>query len=729
MSRHYGIHGSAWPTLGRVVRRLLGAGLGWLAARRGYYRPDSAMARHLGAQFRAKLDQGETLYLIGLGAGGHNAGAALVRCSKAHGIELLSNHEEERFSGVKHDSRFPVQALATLRAQLSREGVDPSQIHACLGTWDYPAFAAMTIGEIVAEAPWSWAWLLPRMRQGLTDPAPLFQALWYGSKRLGTALGLSRSVPIVGQRHHDGHAYFSYAASPFTALKDQPTMVVVIDGAGDTGSVSLYLAQGQNLRRVYDNGSFFDSLGHLYSILSATQGGWTPLSSEGRSMGAAAWGNGCRLTNPYYKRLRQILYFGKDGQVLLNRRMAQWPLKGLLKPYGKELVDLLGDPIPLEKMWNPDQILRVDDIEHADVTRQRLDKAAALQLVFEDALFHIIEHFIRQSGSHQLILTGGCALNCVANMRLLEHFNEDYFSRYLGQGTKSLALWVPPIPGDAGATVGAAYAFALQHGASVGPPMTHAFYCGDEPSEDDIADAMRADDQVGWVALGQALVSGPESPIADLMAFLIEQQAVLGLFQGRAETGPRALGHRSILANPCRVDALAHLNTYVKHRERIRPLAPMATLAAAHQFFELPMGASQNDFQAYDFMVLTAKARPAAKAQVPAVVHEDGTSRLQIVRAEIDPFMHAILKALGRRVGVEMVINTSLNVGSPIAQTPRQAVAALRRSRGLDGIVFVTASGEAWVAYDRTQEGVKDGGQRLLSGLRTFAAMTQVSWG
>ena len=153
-------------------------------------------------------------------------------------------------------------------------------------------------------------------------------------------------------------------------------------------------------------------------MISSTQGGRTILSSEGRYMGAAAWGQNDRLTNPYYRQLRQLFYFGNDGQVYLNRTLANWPRGLELRPYKPGLAHMIGPPIPLKKMWNPDAVLRPDDIEHAEITQERLDKAAATQLVFEDVLFHVIGHLIRTTGSNKLVLTGGTALNGIANMRL-----------------------------------------------------------------------------------------------------------------------------------------------------------------------------------------------------------------------------------------------------------------------------------------------------------------------
>ena len=193
------------------------------------------------------------------------------------------------------------------------------------------------------------------------------------------------------------------------------------------------------------------------------------------------------------------------------------------------------------------------------------------------------------------------------------------------------------------------------------------------------------------------------------MAFMVAQGGVIALYQGAAETGPRALGHRSILANPCDAQARERLNERVKYREAIRPLAPMATLEAAQEYFELLPGASDADYNAYNYMVLTAHSKPHAREKIPAVIHADGTGRIQIVRAEDDPLTYAYLKALGRHIGVELSVNTSFNVAGPIAQTPQQAIDTLRRSKGLDVVVLVAGDGEvhaAWHGGDARQRKV-----------------------
>jgi len=675
---------------------------------KNFHRPHSAVARKQGQELAARLQRGETAYLVGLSIGGfHNTGAALIEATPEGGLRVICNNEEERFSGQKHSNRYPRFSLDALADIMEREGIRPEQIVAWLATYDYTLFIASGVRSMLAEFPGSLDMIFEdhaptydgdQLLEGLRAPADLARRF-----------GLSAPPPIIGMPHHDNHAYFSYAASPFARDK-APVMVVVVDGSGDVGSVSLYLAEDGRLRLLRCNESLFDSLGMFYAVLSATQGGWTALSSEGRYMGASAYGDTNRATNRYYSRLRDIFDLGAGGEVRLNRSLANWHRSMYRAPYTQELADIVGPPIAREDMWNPDAVLRVENIKHSPNTKERLDKAAAVQMVFEDALIHVIDGLIRETGADRLVLTGGAALNAVANLRLLEHFDESWFSRELQQSTR-LRLWVPPVPGDSGVTIGAAYAFAAQAGVGAAQPLDHAFYCGRAYQRREIMEVLAGADDVAWVELGDASQKSGVEGIADFMAYVTARDGVIALFQGAAETGPRALGHRSILANPCNPNTREALNARVKFREAIRPLAPMATLEAAKELFELLEGGADADYNVYNYMVLIAQAKPEALEKVPAVIHADGSARIQIVREKTDAVTHAYLKALGRRIGVEVVVNTSFNVAGPIAQTPVQALETLRRAKGMDGVFMVSAEGPAVVAWMKRSEA--DGASRI----------------
>ena len=197
--------------------------------------------------------------------------------------------------------------------------------------------------------------------------------------------------------------------------------------------------------------------------------------------------------------------------------------------------------------------------------------------------------------------------------------------------------------------------------------------------------------------------------LADFLAYAVGvKNMVFGIFQGKAETGPRALGHRTIVALPTTLDTVELLNSLVIYREKL-DLAPMMTLDAAREYFHLEDGASDNNYSAYNFMILAVRAKDGVDKIVPAIVHADNSSRLQIVRKENDLFTHSYLTAMGKYAGVEISVNTSLNVGTPIVQTPQQALEALRKSKGMHGIIFISDPSSKIGSVDKSRDVYIDG--------------------
>ena len=695
--------------LGAGIKRLSEFTLRPWLRRHGIESPGEVRHSALAKDLRRRLLAGETLYILGVTTGTHNAGLALVEASRARGVRLVANHEEERFSGIKHDHGFPAQSAEAMQRTLREQGKSPADICAVVGSFDYLRFVSSWAEHCALDFPAN----LPALRDEGAQDFMDIGAVLHAPAKLGDAFGTAEQLTLHGLPHHLNHAWGSYALSPFyRAQNNEPVMVLVTDGMGDDTAISSYVfrrsKEGIQVRDVSPPKSLFHSLGLVYQVLSSTQGGWTPLSSEGRYMGAAAWGDGDRTTNSYYQALRPLLLLEESGVVRVNPRYANWHIDPC-RPYADALKRVLGPPIARTDFWNPDEVLSVErdsDVEQENAARTerrldkaRLDRAAAVQLVFEDAVVHLVAHLIEVSGAHKLIWTGGSALNCTASAHLLAHFDHAYFAeRFPKQRARTLHLWVPPFPGDAGVAAGAAIHLALNCGVPMDvAPLQHAFYCGAPPRAREVESAI--DDSLTSRDLGNVCVSKQRSAIADLTAFLLSKDAVLALYQGCAETGPRALGHRSILANPANPKTLAVLNARVKRRERLRPLAPMVTRESAAQYFELAEGASDDDYNAYNYMVLTARAKLITTRLAPAIVHVDGTSRLQIVRAEIDPLCHAILKAMGRHVGVEIMVNTSMNVSSPIVQTPAQAAALLHRAHGMHGALWVDDEGQARLVW------------------------------
>ena len=269
------------------------------------HRSNGYLSHQKTKELTARIGRGEKAYLAGINMGGfHNTGIALVEVSREEGLRIICNNEEERFSRRKHASNYPTASLSALTDIMSRLGIGPEQIVAWLATYDYPLFTATGVRTLVDEFPGSFNLVfedgrptfdLSQFREGIEAPT-----------RLANLFDLPGPVPIIGMEHHDCHAWFSYLASPF-ARDPKPVMIAVVDGSGDFASLSLYIGESGNLRRIRNNASIFDSLGLFYSVVSATQGGWTPLSSEGRYMGAAAYGEMDRKTNRFYQGLRKIL--------------------------------------------------------------------------------------------------------------------------------------------------------------------------------------------------------------------------------------------------------------------------------------------------------------------------------------------------------------------------------------------------------------------------------------
>ena len=364
----------------------------------------NSLARVFGA-IRSKIERGETSYLAGVSSVGfHNSGIALIELTRERGPRLIFNNEEERFSGEKHTNAYPRHSIEHMLTAMAAMGLNVGHIDAWLTSWDYAAVWATLIRVTSRKHRLSFS-----MLRDQATPAFSLRALDRGiraSRHITEQLGLNEPVALIATPHHDNHAWFSFAASPFAHDKG-PALVAVLDGFGDMGAVSVYVCEAGRMRRLYCNNSIFDSLGVFYSVISSTQGGWTWLSSEGRYMGATAYGNNDRKTNPYYAALKPIFNLAPDGQIFLNRDLANWQRDILNRPYSDALKRILGEPIAQKDMWNPDAVLRVEDIKHKENTQERLDKAAATQMVFEDALMHLVAHFISATGIHRLVLTGG----------------------------------------------------------------------------------------------------------------------------------------------------------------------------------------------------------------------------------------------------------------------------------------------------------------------------------
>jgi len=441
--------------------------------------------------------------------------------------------------------------------------------------------------------------------------------------------------------HHLAHAASAYYLSGF-----QDALVLVADGMGETESISVMSGEDGRLRtlRTYPVSA---SLGILYSVVTHYLG-FLPGMDEYKVMGLAPYGDPSR--------------YAKAADELARRH-----------PDGRLSVPLLSrDRSPVERETHRGALGRLEELfgpaRHPDapMTQRHMDIAATLQHCLEESLLFILRTAVEQAGggSRDLCMAGGVALNCTANGRIAR---SGLFDR----------IFVQPAAGDDGSALGAALWQLRQHVPA--PPVTMTMpYWGEGFGAREVAEALT--------------VLGPEHEVRELpdeqlleqVSWLIRNGSVVAWFQGRMEFGPRALGNRSILADPTAPGMRAHLNAVVKQREEFRPFAPAVLAEEALEYFELEPGQEG----LYRHMLFTAQVREKYRELLPAVTHVDGSARVQVVERDGAPRFWSLIRRFGDDWGTPMLLNTSFNLrGQPIVRTPQEAVATYARS-SLDALAI-----------------------------------------
>ena len=414
--------------------------------------------------------------------------------------------------------------------------------------------------------------------------------------------------------------HLSHAASAFFFSGFEEAALLTVDGVGEWTTTGYGHAEGEEIE-LFEEVSFPHSLGLLYSTITAYLG-FRVNGGEYKVMGLAPYGE-----PRFVDQICQLVGMGPDGQYALHLRYFDF-LRGS-RMYSPDLPRLFGRP--------PRQPAAPIESFHHDVAR-------SLQLVLEEILLEKAAWLHRRTGQENLCFAGGVALNCVANGRLRR---EGPFQR----------LFVPPSPGDAGACVGAA---ALAHVELTGRRPSHGRL------EHDFLGPRFETEEVGEILDAAALPTKPldDDALGDEVAQRLEAGQVVAFFDGAMEFGPRALGSRSLLADPRRADMRERLNRTVKKRETFRPFAPSVLLERASEFFDLD--------QPSPFMLETC---PVLGDALPAITHVDGSARPQTVDASVAPRYAAVLRAFERRTGCPVVVNTSFNVrGEPVVCTPVDAL-------------------------------------------------------
>ena len=582
--------------------------------------------------------------ILGISCFYHDAAAALL----VDGA-LVAASEEERFSRKKHDSDFPRLAIGYC---LGTAGISAADL-------DYIVFYEKPFVKFerilttaVQVVPKSWKVFGDAMTTWLLDK------LWV-KNLIRQELGVP-SDRILFSEHHLSHAASTFLCSPF-----EEAAILTVDGVGEWATATMGRGRGTDitlLRQV----SFPHSIGLLYSAFTAFLG-FEVNEGEYKVMGMAPYG-----TPRYVDKVRQLIRLEADGSFWLNMEYFCFHHSST-RSYNRKFLDLFGEP--RDPAWHfftegsgyPSYFEPKPGNyrEMAAKNQYYADVAASIQQVTEEAVLGMVRSLHRETGLDKLCMAGGVALNSVANGRIIRE-------------TPMRDVYVQPAAGDGGGALGAAL---FVHHCVLGNPrqfvMRHAYW-GQEFSQGAINDFVRD-------CVLQHESYSNEDALLDAVVHELHAGHVVGWFQGRFEWGPRALGARSILADPRRAEMKEIVNVKIKFREPFRPFAPSVLAEAAERFFDLPD--TPRHYPAR-FMLYVVDVKPGQETVVPAITHVDGTARLQAVHRAESPLYYGLIERFGQATGVPVVMNTSFNLkGEPIVTTPANAFSTFQRS-GMDTLVL-----------------------------------------
>jgi carbamoyltransferase len=573
--------------------------------------------------------------ILGINAYHGNASGALVCDGK-----LIAAVEEERFNRVKYAAGFPAAAIryCLKEAGITLSDIDhvavPRNPYARLGTKLFYALRMPSFARERAKVLTKFTGIPAALAAAFdSDPAKL-------------------KSKFHRVEHHQAHVASTFFVSPF----EQATMLSA-DGLGDFASSMWGLGSGNHMR-IDGAIAFPHSLGLYYSAVTQYLG-FLKFGDEYKVMGLAAYGQPA-----YLEPFRDILRFSsnggdfgfklgldyfthhKTGPEMSWAESDQTPVLG--KMFSEAMPRLLGAPAR-----RPDEPLE----------QRHHDMASSLQTRLEEVYLGMLKKLAAQTGSKAVCLAGGVAFNCVANGKIFD-------------ATPFEKVYVHPAAGDAGLAVGAAYYVWHQ---ILGQPrsfvMNHAYWGPGYSAEE-----VRAAIQSSSVSQGGYTIAElPEAELLRRTAAIIAEGKILGWYQGRAEWGPRALGNRSIVADPRRPEMKEILNRRIKHREIFRPFAPSILAEKTGEWFEKSHPSP--------FMNLAYSVLPEKRDKIPAPTHVDGTGRLQTVSADANPRYYALIREFERQTGVPVVLNTSFNDNEPIVCRPEEALDCFLRTQ-MDALVL-----------------------------------------
>lgn len=580
------------------------------------------------------------MYIIGLSAYYHDSSAVLIRNG-----EILAAAQEERFTRIKHDPAFPVNAL---RYCLDYAGVSLADV-AAVAFYDKPflkferlletyyAFAPRGITSFVAAMP---VWIKEKLflKKLLLDELQAADVTCPGD------------IKLLFPEHHLSHAASAFYPSPFANAA-----IITLDGVGEWATASICHGEGGSIS-ILKELRFPHSLGLLYSAVTYFLG-FKVNSGEYKLMGLAPYGNASSVrTASFIREIKERLVdIREDGSLRLNMEYFDFAV-------GQKMVDAT----KWEELFGFSR--RQED---AELLPEHCDLAVAFQQVTEEVVLKMAGEARRLTGTANICLAGGVALNCVANGKLLKSGLVEN-------------VWIQPAAGDAGGALGAALAahhisYSGSRQIDKNSDRMQGAYLGPEYSSLEIERMAR---RFGAVCRCYGLIT----ELCDVTADLLADGNVIGWFQSRMEWGPRALGNRSILADPRSPEMQSKLNLKIKFREGFRPFAPAVQMECLQEYFDLdvpsPYMLLVADVQASRRIPLPAGFQTQGvrdklrhlRSDIPSVTHVDYSARVQTVHRETNPRFWQLLEAFKCKTGYGVLVNTSFNVrGEPIVMTPADA--------------------------------------------------------
>lgn len=563
------------------------------------------------------------MYILGISCYYHDSSVTLLKDGT-----IVAAVEEERFTRKKHDTSFPINAIKyCLKSQnITIDDVDH------IGFYEKPFLKfERVLSQHLQKFPSSLKTFLSSMPSWINEKLRIM-------RKIRKKLKYKKDVLFI--EHHLAHAASSFLVSPF-----KKSAILTVDGVGEWTTTTYGIGEDNEISLLKEI-RFPHSLGLLYSTITAYLG-FSVNNSEYKVMGLSPYGLRDKKKNSYYNKLLKIIDIKEDGSYKLNMDYFVFHYKD--KMPSKKLCNLLGGPISKRD---------------SEMTQRHKDISAALQMITEDIIMKMLDHIHKVTKCDNLVLAGGCALNSVCNGKILKN-------------TSFKKIWIQPNASDGGTSMGvASYIYHTILGNKRNYQLKHAFL-GPKFSISEIKNFLDKN-SVNYSEFKD------EKELVKTVAKLINEDNVIGWFQGEMEWGPRALGSRSILSNACNPKMQEILNLKVKHREKFRPFAPVVCEEDALKYFECDKPVPEPT----DYMLMVYPIVKKWHTKIPSVTHVDGSGRLQTIRRQQNPLYYDVIKEFGKLSGIPILINTSFNIrGEPIVCTPRDGYKCMMGT-GIDYLII-----------------------------------------